>query len=149
RRCGPSVRTKVLGGPIPDVPELGNGPFGPGNTVRLRSQSCLGVHGYDLFCPRENASTFFAELQERGAVVAGPETYDILRVEAGWPLYGVDIDENRFVVELGRTKQAISYTKGCYLGQEPIVMARDRGHVNRTLLGVKVATRDAIVARGA
>src|SRR5262249_24886933 len=61
------------------------------------------------------------------------------RVEAGTPLDGVDFDENRFVVEVGRTSQAISYGKGCYLGQEPIVMARDRaGHVNRAFLGVKV-----------
>src|SRR5262249_39507886 len=43
---------------------------------------------------------------------------------------------------------AICYTKGCFLGQEPIVMARDRGHVNRTLLGLTVAA-DAPVARGA
>src|SRR5439155_24178755 len=56
--------------------------------------------------------------------------------------YGMDIDENRFVVEVGRA-QAISYSKGCYLGQEPIVMARDRGHVNRTLLGIGVAQGDA------
>src|SRR5437660_1771681 len=41
-------------------------------------------------------------------------------------------------MEVGRTKQAICYTKGCFLGQEPIVMARDRGHVNRTLLGIKI-----------
>ena len=55
----------------------------------------------------------------------GPDAYDILRIEAGTPVYGVDIDENRFAVEVGRP-DAICYTKGCYLGQEPIVMARDR-----------------------
>jgi folate-binding protein YgfZ len=60
----------------------------------------------------------------------------VLRVEAGAPLYGVDVDETTFAPEVGRTPQAISYAKGCYLGQEPIVMARDRGQVNRTLLGL-------------
>src|SRR5207245_396496 len=43
-----------------------------------------------------------------------------------------------FAPEVGRIQQAICYTKGCYLGQEPIVMARDRGQINRTLLGVKL-----------
>lgn len=71
--------------------------------------------------------------------VAANQVHEILRVEAGTPVYGVDVDEDRFVVEVGRTRQAISYTKGCYLGQEPIVMARDRGQVNRTLLGLKLA----------
>ena len=62
----------------------------------------------------------------------------MLRVEAGVPRYGAEMNEERFVVEVGRTDRAICYTKGCYLGQEPIVMARDRGHVNRTLLGLRV-----------
>ena len=53
----------------------------------------------------------------------------------------------RFVVEVGRVAQAICYTKGCYLGQEPIVMARDRGQVQRTLLGLKVSG-DGPVPRG-
>jgi folate-binding protein YgfZ len=78
-----------------------------------------------------------------GAVLAGPETYEILRVEAGTPRIGIDMDENRFVVEVGRA-HAICHTKGCYLGQEPIVMARDRaGHVNRSLRGLKLTDHPA------
>jgi folate-binding protein YgfZ len=73
------------------------------------------------------------------------ETLDIRRVEAGMPLYGKDMDETTFVAEVGRTKEAISYNKGCYLGQEPIVMARDRGIVQRTLLGLKL---DDVVPSG-
>jgi folate-binding protein YgfZ len=72
-------------------------------------------------------------------VSAEPEALETLRVEAGLPEFGKDIDENRQVMEVGRTEQAISYTKGCFLGQEPIVMARDRGQVNRMLMGVKAA----------
>src|SRR5207302_10856103 len=73
-----------------------------------------------------------------GAGPAGLDTHHILRVEAGTPLYGADVDENTFAPEVGRTREAICYTKGCYLGQEPVVMARDRGQVNRTLLGLKL-----------
>src|SRR5262249_57117461 len=86
-------------------------------------------------------------LRAAGAVPAGPDTHEVLRVEAGTPVYGKDIDDNRLVMEVGRTAQAISYSKGCFLGQEPIVMARDRGHVNRTLLGVTVAG-DQVLAPG-
>lgn len=77
--------------------------------------------------------------------VGDAETLDILRVEAGMPLYGKDMDETTFVAEVGRTREAISYSKGCYLGQEPIVMARDRGVVQRTLLGLKL---DEVVPSG-
>src|SRR5205085_8680004 len=83
-----------------------------------------------------------------GAATGGPETWELLRVEAGLPRFGFELDENRPAFEVGRTQQAISYTKGCYLGQEPIVMARDRGHVNRTLLGLKLDGNQA-APRGA
>jgi len=78
-----------------------------------------------------------------GAVPAGTQTYEILRVEAGTPRIGIDMDENRFVVEVGRA-HAICHTKGCYLGQEPIVMARDRGQVNRHLAGLRIAGADPV-----
>lgn len=92
--------------------------------------------GVDLFCAPSAASDLWRRLVELGATPAGTQALEILRVEAGFPEYGKDIDENRLVMEVGRTAQAISYTKGCFLGQEPIVMARDRGQVNRTFLGV-------------
>src|SRR5260370_14206155 len=64
------------------------------------------------------------------------ETLEIIGVEAGLPVYGIDIDENTLAPEVGRP--AISYAKGCYLGQETIVRIRDLGHVNRMLRGLKV-----------
>ena len=76
------------------------------------------------------------------------EAIEAIRIESGWPRWGQEIYENRFVVELGRPA-AICYTKGCYLGQEPIVMARDRaGHVNRTLLGLKLTDGGGPVEKG-
>src|SRR5262249_59607178 len=93
--------------------------------------------GYDIVCLRGRAADVRQRLIDSGAAAAGPEGYEVLRIEAGTPEFGKDIDENRFAVEVGRT-DAISYTKGCYLGQEPIVMARDRaGHVNRAFRGLK------------
>ena len=75
---------------------------------------------------------------QRGAKPAGLAAADLLRVEAGTPVYGKDVTENNLAPEVGRTAQAISYTKGCYLGQEPIVRLRDLGHANRVLTGLRV-----------
>src|SRR6476620_2961430 len=78
-------------------------------------------------------------LSPPGAVPAGETAFETLRIDAGTPVDGVDIGEDRFVMEVARALRAVSYAKGCYLGQEPIVMARDRaGFVNRAFLGVKV-----------
>ncbi len=96
----------------------------------------LGVSGYDLLIPISSASEVWQGLVAVGPRPAGREAFEALRIEAGTPAYGIDIDENTFAPEAGRTAQAICYTKGCYLGQEPIVMARDRGQINRTLLRV-------------
>jgi folate-binding protein YgfZ len=93
--------------------------------------------GFDLWCPTAQAPEAWKTLTTRCGT-AGKDVFEMLRIEAGTPIYGKDIDENRLVMEAGRTQHAISYTKGCFLGQEPIVMSRDRGHVNRTLLGIKI-----------
>ncbi len=137
--CGPEARAileKTLGAAV-ELSDLQHElrPFGAG-TLQVRRHDLLNLPGYALLCPAEGAARLWEELRAAGATPAGQETYEVLRVEAGVPVYGAEMDENRFVVEVGRTTEAISYTKGCYLGQEPIVMARDRGHVNRTLLGL-------------
>src|SRR5262249_30626853 len=109
-----------------------------GTDIRLRPWDRLDVLGRDILCPRADNERVRQALSAAGAAHAGPDIFNVLRVEAGVPIYAIDIDDNRFVVEVGRTQQAISYTKGCFLGQEPIVMARDRGHVNRMLMGLRV-----------
>jgi folate-binding protein YgfZ len=116
-------------------------------TCHIRRHDPLGAPGFDLFCFRDTAPRLRQVLVLAGAILAGEDTREILRVEAGTPAYGKDIDEDRAVMEVGRTRQAISYTKGCFLGQEPIVMARDRGHVNRTLLGIR-ASEGGVIAQG-
>jgi folate-binding protein YgfZ len=114
-----------------------------GQPAYVRRFDGLSLPGFDVISPRAAAS-WTAPL---GIAQADRQLHEILRIEAGLPAFGSDIDDNRLVMEVGRTAQAISYTKGCFLGQEPIVMARDRGQVNRTLLGVKAAGADAL-ARG-
>jgi folate-binding protein YgfZ len=94
--------------------------------------------GYDLLCPGAEAAGLWRKLVSSGARPAGREAWEVLRIEAGTPVYGADIDETTFAPEVGRIERTISYDKGCYLGQEPIVMARDRGVVQRGLVGLVV-----------
>ncbi len=104
----------------------------------LRRHDAFGLPGFDLVCPAEQAASIWQRLIQAGARPAGREACEILRIEAGIPREGADIDENTFAPEVGRIAETISYTKGCYLGQESIVMARDRGQVNRTLVGIRL-----------
>jgi len=131
----------VLGEPLPDLDEFQHMERTCGSTAtcHIRRHDPLGVPGYDVVCLNERAAGVWRMVQSTGAVPAGEATFEVLRVEAGTPVYGADIGEDRFVMEVARAPRAVSYSKGCYLGQEPIVMARDRaGFVNRAFLGVKV-----------
>jgi folate-binding protein YgfZ len=74
-------------------------------------------------------------LIEAGARPVGHVAWDALRIEAGWPLYGQDVDVNVLLPEIPLDR-LVSHTKGCYLGQEVVVRIRDRGHVNRHLRGL-------------
>jgi folate-binding protein YgfZ len=135
------VLSEALGDAIPDLPEFAHmeRTFGAGATCSIRRRDLLGLPGFDLVCLKDRAEGVRGLLLAAGAVAGTPETFETLRVEAGMPVFGTDIDANRFVMEVGRAARAVSYAKGCFLGQEPIVMARDRaGHVNRAFLGLKV-----------
>jgi folate-binding protein YgfZ len=108
-----------------------------GTPARMHRHDRLGVPGFDLIVPRAAEDAVAQSLLAAGAAT-GDGAYDTLRIEAGTPVYGVDYDATRFVMEVGGAARAVSYTKGCFPGQEPIVMARDRaGRVNRQFLGLR------------
>jgi folate-binding protein YgfZ len=123
--------------------ELMQNGFGA-ETVQFRRNDRLGVPGFDIACPAEKAAWYWDHWIGRGATPAGLRAEETLRVEAGVPVYGKDITEGNLAPEVGRTPQAISYTKGCYLGQEPIVRLRDLGHVNRVLTGLRVEMNEPV-----
>jgi folate-binding protein YgfZ len=136
-----AVLEAALGESIPDLAEFLHmeRTFGSTATCHVRRHDPLGVPGYDLVCLNDRAAGVWRMLKAAGAAPAGQQTWETLRLEAGTPVYGIDINEDRFVMEVARALRAVNYSKGCYLGQEPIVMARDRaGFVNRAFLGVKV-----------
>jgi folate-binding protein YgfZ len=94
-----------------------------------------GEEGFDLFVDAAQASLLWQELRAAGAQACGFDALEILRIEAGLPRYGLDMDETNVVTEAG-LDEAVSYTKGCYTGQEIIARIHWRGHVAKKLTGL-------------
>lgn len=86
----------------------------------------------------QNAETWKI-LTEAGILPAGHEAFEGLRILAMLPRYGVDVTEGNLAQEVARTELAISFTKGCYLGQEPIARIDSLGHVNQELRGLRLS----------
>ncbi len=102
----------------------------------------LGVAGFDLFAPTEAIATIIEQLRAAGVTELMAAGAEVLRVEAGRPLYGTDMDENVLAQEAALDRDdlgAISFNKGCYTGQETVARVHFRGHVNRTLRGLRLA----------
>ena len=97
----------------------------------------IGVEGYELIVPAESRPQLWRRAQDLGAVPAGLDTWEVARIEAGRPEWGIDIDESTIPQEANFDDlHAISYTKGCYTGQETVARVHFRGHVNRHLRGL-------------
>jgi tRNA-modifying protein YgfZ len=78
-------------------------------------------------------------LTGRPAVLDAPETWEIARIEAGIPAFGREFDDQSMPAEAGLVDRAVSFTKGCYPGQEPVARLHYRGHANRGLRGLELA----------
>ncbi len=116
----------VRGEASPSLPEPA-----PGNWRVLPETP--GVPGFDLLGPA-------VELPE-GALAVDPEAYEALRIEAGVPRMGAELDESTIPAAAGVVERAVSFTKGCYTGQELVARIDSRGgNVPRRLRGVVVAT---------
>ncbi len=98
--------------------------------------------GFDIFVSASSAPSMWDSLVEAGAKPAGFDALEVLRVEAGLPRYGVDSSEANVVTEVLDEAEAVSYTKGCYTGQEIIARIHWRGHVAKRLAGI-IFDRDA------
>lgn len=105
-----------------------------------------GVPGFDLFVPADSQEAVFdravAAAREMGGRAAGFEALDLARFEAGIPRFPVDMDESNLPPEAGMDRGAISYTKGCYTGQETIARIRTYGQVTKALRGLRLPDND-------
>lgn len=96
------------------------------HSITVVKHSRTGEEGFDLFISNENIVSVFEVLVKAGAKPVGQKAFDLLRIEAAVPEYGVDMDEDIILLETG-LESAVSYNKGCYLGQEPIARIHHRG----------------------
>ena len=94
-----------------------------------------GPGGWLVQADAEDRDRLVAALEARSIAPAGPDLLERLRIENGWPA-PPDIPSKTLPQELGRTARAISFTKGCYLGQETVARLDALGHVNRRLVGL-------------
>ena len=116
-----------------------------GTTVMVASAPDLGLEGFDLFVPVEAFDDLWARAVASEATPAGLVACEIARVEAGRPEWGLDIDETTLAQEANfDSLDAISYTKGCYVGQEVVARIHFRGHVNRHLRGLRAASAEPV-----
>lgn len=99
--------------------------------------------GFDLIVNAERKASLWQTLVDKGATPVSERVEEILRIEAGIARYGRDMDETNVVTETN-LDDAVSYTKGCYLGQEIIVRIKHRGHVAKKLTGLRFETNGAI-----
>jgi len=104
--------------------------------VEMRVVRCdrTGLGGYDLHVPYQSMESLKSTLVGCGALEIDAQLWDVLRYEVGIPLYGIDMDEKVLAPEMGKAfeRKHISYSKGCYTGQEIIMRIHSRGHTNRT-----------------
>ncbi len=102
----------------------------PEGIATVRRVDWLGVPGYQLTVAAPLADSLKRGLQQAGIPSGSSSAWEALRVRAGFPLHGIDFSEDNLAQEVERTAQAISFRKGCYLGQEPIARIDALGHVN-------------------
>jgi len=112
------------------------------HTHRMFEESRIIVSrlGYEIWIARGQADAVLRFFADHGVTAIDHGTWDVLRTEAGIPIYGVDIDESTTMPELG--EEGISYDKGCYIGQEVVAKVKYIGHVNRRFVGLRISGND-------
>lgn len=122
-------------------------PGDPGEPAVVREDR-IGLPGYGVYVARAHQASITDRLVQAGATLVSQETLDVVRVEEGVPAFGADMDEDTIPLEAGIEGRAISFTKGCYVGQEVIVRVTTRGggRVARRLVGLVFGEADGVQA---
>ena len=107
-----------------------------GISVRVFRVSRAGEEGFDLLSEPDASPRLLDLLAGHGALRVSPEVLEAGRIEAGLPRWGAELDETVLPNEAWLERTAISYTKGCYLGQETVARLKTYGHVNRHLVAL-------------
>ncbi len=119
-------------------------PLGPEHCHReltvggLACRAVAADQGIDLICAAANAAALVAALAEAGAVEVSEEAAEIVRVESGRPRFGREMNTQTIPQEAGLNERAVSFTKGCYIGQETVARLHYKGKPNRHLRGLRL-----------
>jgi folate-binding protein YgfZ len=114
------------------------------STITVARVPEMDAEGFEIFVPVARVEEIKTSLRALGVAEGTIETWEIARIESGRPSYGVDIDESTLPQEANFDDLgAISYTKGCYIGQETVARVHFRGHVNRFLRKLRFVSRPA------
>jgi tRNA-modifying protein YgfZ len=116
--------------------EHANAPIEIDGVAALAIRTDVGV---DLLCDAADTERLRETLLARGARAVSEQAADCVRVESGRPRYGVDIDESTIPQEAGLNERAVSFTKGCYVGQETVARLHYKGKPNRHLRGLRLS----------
>jgi folate-binding protein YgfZ len=95
--------------------------------------------GVDVLCDASATASVAEALGGRGARAVDEATAEIARIESGRPRYGVDLDDTTIPQEAGLNERAVSFTKGCYIGQETVARLHWKGRPNRHLRGLRLS----------
>jgi len=130
----------LFGSPLPTLPDYHHVTWDwRGTPIQIIQWSETGEAGVHLLVPSTIGLAFWTALWEQGRAIGarpvGARALESLRIEAGVPRFGAELDGTRFPAEAG-LEQAVSYTKGCYLGQETTMRIKTQGSVNRKLVGL-------------
>ena len=134
-----SIVSGVSEAALREMPEHGNARAAwAGGAAIVARVTDPGEAGFDLFVEHAQGGALKAALIAAGVVELDETTAEAVRIESGMPLFGRDMDEETIPLEAGIESRAISFTKGCYVGQEVIIRVLHRGHgrVARKLIGL-------------
>jgi tRNA-modifying protein YgfZ len=117
------------------------GPLSPENAHRIEGDRRVVATdlGLDLIVPAGAAEDVLVELRAAGAAEVSEEALEIARIESGRPRFGAEMSEATMPAEAGITDRAVSFTKGCYIGQEPVARLHYKGRPNRHLRGLRLS----------
>lgn len=132
---GPCARRVAGAEDLPETEHAHRAGTIAGREVRL----VVTDTGIDVLCLSEDTEAVAAALRDAGAVPVGEDVAEVVRVERGRPRYGAELDDSTIPQEAGLNERAVSFTKGCYVGQETVARLYYKGKPNRHLRGLRLS----------
>ncbi len=119
-----------------------------GRPLMVRRQQQRGFQSFPIAVEAADQGTLWHALRQLGATPCGVTALDAIRIEEGFPVIGLDITEKTLPQEVGRNEKTISFTKGCYIGQEIVARIDSRDAVKKILSGIRFQSADVPTAGG-